>query len=109
VIFENDASAAALGEYVHGARRGYRHIVYITVSTGIGDGIIINGEIFHGVAAVRDLLFEPLRRLLSQFVSMIPTGKINILPAELGVEIGVCDALALAKKDYSNTLQNYAV
>jgi hypothetical protein len=40
---------------------------------------------------------------------MIPTGKINILPAELGVEIGVCDALALAKKDYSNTLQNYAV
>ena len=51
VVLENDANAAALGEYVHGAGRGYKNIVYVTVSTGIGGGIILNGEIYHGVGA----------------------------------------------------------
>ncbi len=51
VVLDNDANTAALGEYVYGAGRGYRNIIYITVSTGIGGGIIINGEIFHGVGA----------------------------------------------------------
>jgi len=214
VLLDNDANTAALGEYVYGAGRGYQNIVYITVSTGIGGGIIINGEIFHGVsagagelghtivqpdgircncgsvgcleticagihiarrarerlaggepsimnemaanfddvtaetvveavrrkdklaieiwdetcrvlaigianiitllapeavvigggiAAAGDLLFAPLRRLLPEFVSMIPAEKINILPAELGHESGVCGALVLAKKAYSKT------
>jgi glucokinase len=51
VILDNDANTAAIGEYVYGAGRGYRNIVYVTVSTGIGGGIIINGEILHGVSA----------------------------------------------------------
>ncbi len=210
VILENDANAAALGEYIHGAGRGYKNIVYVTVSTGIGGGIILNGEIFHGVgagagelghtivqpdgvkcncgsvgcveticagvhiarrakeklasgivslmneiegninnvsaktvveaarrgdesaveiwdetckflaigianavtliapeavvigggiaAATGAMLFAPLRKLIPKYVSMIPADKINILPAELGNESGVCGALALAKK-----------
>lgn len=214
VVLDNDANTAAIGEYVYGAGRGYQNIVYVTVSTGIGGGIILNGEIFHGVAAsagelghtivqpngkpcqcgsigcleticagvhiarrarerlaagesslmsemisdinevssktvldaVRrrdklaieiwdetcrflaigignvitilapeaviigggvamaagDLLFVPLRQLLPEYVSMIPANKINILPAELGNENGVCGALVLAKKAYSN-------
>ena len=221
VVLDNDANTAALGEYVHGAGRGYRNIIYITVSTGIGGGIIIGGEIFHGVsagagelghtivqpdgircncgsigcleticagihiarrtherlakgepslinemtanisevtaktlveavrrkdklaveiwgetcrflaigiansitllapeavvigggiaAATGEILFAPLRRLLPQFVSMIPAEKINILPAELGTESGVCGALVLAKKAYSNASQMYAI
>ena len=48
-LIENDAKLAALGEYVYGAGRGFRNIFYITISTGIGGGIIINGEIFHGL------------------------------------------------------------
>jgi glucokinase len=214
VILENDANTAALGEFVQGAGRGLQNIVYVTVSTGIGGGIILDGEIFHGVAAgagelghtivqpdgvqcncgsigcletvsagvhiarrtreklangaasimremvadisevsaktvveaVRrndklaveiwdetckflaigianaitllapeavvigggiaaatgDLLFEPLRKLLPQYVSMIPPEKINVIPAELGDESGVCGALMLAKKAISN-------
>jgi glucokinase len=214
VILENDANTAALGEFVQGAGRGLQNIVYVTVSTGIGGGIILGGEIFHGVAAgagelghtivqpdgvqcncgsigcletvsagvhiarrtreklangaasimremvadisevsaktvveaVRrndklaveiwdetckflaigianaitllapeavvigggiaaatgDLLFEPLRKLLPQYVSMIPPEKINVIPAELGDESGVCGALMLAKKAISN-------
>jgi glucokinase len=222
VVLDNDANTAALGEYNYGAGRGYRNIVYVTVSTGIGGGIILNGEIFHGVSAgagelghaivqsdggvrcncgstgcleticagvhiarrarerlaagdpslmndlaanagevsaktvvdaVRrndklaieiwdetcrflaigignfitllapeavivgggiataagELLFEPLRRLIPNYVSMIPKDKINILPAELGGESGVAGALALARKAYSNTLKTYAI
>ncbi|MGI8555797.1 MAG: ROK family protein [Pyrinomonadaceae bacterium] len=219
VALDNDANAAALGEFFYGAGRGYKNVVYVTVSTGIGGGIILNGEVFHGVAAgagelghtivkpdgircncgsvgcleticagvhiarrarerlangelslmtemtvnineitaktvveaVRqndklaveiwdetcrflaigignvitlfapeavivgggiasagDLLFAPLRRLLPQFVSMIPADKINILPAMLGSESGVCGALVLAKKAYSQ-MQKHAL
>ncbi len=214
IVLDNDANTAALGEYVYGAGRGYQNVIYITVSTGIGGGIIINGKIHHGVAAgagelghtivqpngvrcncgsvgcleticagvhiarrareqlakgklslmngmtaninevtaktvveaVRrkdklaveiweetcrylaigiansisllapeavvigggiaaaggELLFAPLRRLLPQFVSMVPAEKINILPAQLGSESAVRGALVMAKKAYSN-------
>lgn len=48
VKVENDANAAAWGEYVFGAGRGTRHMVYITISTGIGSGLVLDGELFTG-------------------------------------------------------------
>ena len=51
IALDNDANAATLGEYMYGAGRGFKNLVYITVSTGIGGGIVINGEIIHGVGA----------------------------------------------------------
>jgi len=45
---ENDANAAGLAEVLFGAAVGYRDIFYVTVSTGIGTGIIINRKIYHG-------------------------------------------------------------
>jgi len=47
-IIENDANAGALAEWMFGAGRGYDYVVYMTMGTGIGGGIIANGEIFHG-------------------------------------------------------------
>src|SRR5512139_145970 len=48
-VLENDANAAALGEFRYGAGKGARSIVYMTVSTGIGGGIILDGKVWHGV------------------------------------------------------------
>jgi glucokinase len=47
---ENDANAAAIGEYLYGAGKGTRNMVYVTVSTGIGGGLILDGQIFHGAS-----------------------------------------------------------
>jgi glucokinase len=44
----NDANVAALGEHRYGAGRGVSNLLFITVSTGIGGGIIINGQLYNG-------------------------------------------------------------
>ncbi|MBN1366815.1 MAG: ROK family protein [Dehalococcoidales bacterium] len=50
VFLLNDANAAAIAEHRYGAGRGTRHMIYITVSTGIGGGIIINNKIYEGAS-----------------------------------------------------------
>lgn len=48
VTIENDANAAALGEYLAGSAKGAKNAVAITLGTGVGGGIIINGKIYSG-------------------------------------------------------------
>ena len=48
VYIENDANAAAYGEYVAGAAKGAKDAVCITLGTGVGGGIIIDGKIYSG-------------------------------------------------------------
>ena len=45
---ENDANAAAFGEYIAGAGRGTNNFIAITLGTGVGGGVIAGGNILHG-------------------------------------------------------------
>ena len=48
---ENDANAGAVAEHRFGAGQGCRHMVFLTLGTGLGAGLILNGSIFHGANA----------------------------------------------------------
>ena len=52
IVLVNDANAAAYGEWTHGAGVGTRWFVYITVSTGIGAGLVFDGHLLTGVRGV---------------------------------------------------------
>ena len=47
---ENDATAAAAGEHRFGAGAGTRHMVYLTISTGVGGGTVIDGRLYRGAS-----------------------------------------------------------
>ena len=48
VAITNDANAAALGEMTYGAARGMKDFIMITLGTGVGSGIVINGQVVYG-------------------------------------------------------------
>ena len=48
VSLTNDANAAAMGEMTYGAARGMKNFIMITLGTGVGSGIVINGEVVYG-------------------------------------------------------------
>ncbi len=49
VQLENDANAAALAEWRFGAGQGFQDLVYLTMSTGVGAGLILDGRLYRGV------------------------------------------------------------
>jgi len=51
-VLENDATAAAIGEWRAGAGKGCDHFVYLTISTGIGSGIVVDGRILRGAGGL---------------------------------------------------------
>ena len=48
VSLTNDANAAAVGEMTYGAARGMKNFIMITLGTGVGSGIVINGQVVYG-------------------------------------------------------------
>ncbi len=53
VVIDNDANLAALGEMWKGAGEGAKDLICMTLGTGVGGGVIANGEIVHGVSGAR--------------------------------------------------------
>jgi glucokinase len=49
---DNDANCAIFGEWWRGAARGADHVVGLTIGTGIGGGIVLGGQIYHGVSDI---------------------------------------------------------
>jgi len=48
VVLTNDANAAAIGEMIFGAAKGMKDFIVITLGTGLGSGIVVNGELVYG-------------------------------------------------------------
>lgn len=48
IALTNDANAAAIGEMTYGAARGMKHFIMITLGTGVGSGIVIDGKLVYG-------------------------------------------------------------
>ena len=86
---QNDATAAAIGEWMFGNGRGSRHVAYITVSTGVGAGLVLNGSAYggpHGNAAeIGHIVIDPqgpqcncgLRGCLEALASGTAIGKLG--------------------------------
>jgi glucokinase len=55
VTLANDADLAAVGEAYFGAGRPYRDLAYLTVSTGIGAGVLLNGRLVHGHHSIAEI------------------------------------------------------
>ncbi len=49
VFVDNDGNVAALAEHRYGAGRGYDNLIYATLATGIGGGLILNGQLYRGI------------------------------------------------------------
>jgi glucokinase len=52
VTLDNDANCATVGEWWRGAAQGANHVIGITIGTGIGGGVILDGKLFHGASDV---------------------------------------------------------
>jgi len=48
IAVENDANVAALGEYAYGAGKGHPNMMMVTLGTGVGGGLILNGKLYQG-------------------------------------------------------------
>jgi glucokinase len=48
VAVDNDANVAALGEALHGAGVGFNPVFYVTLGSGVGGGLVVDGKIYHG-------------------------------------------------------------
>jgi glucokinase len=48
VVADNDANVAALGEATHGAGVGFNPVFYVTLGSGVGGGLVLDGDIYHG-------------------------------------------------------------
>lgn len=59
VALDNDANAAAVGEHFYGAGRGFSDLVYFTISTGIGAGIIANNQLVHRLGEAGHIFVQP--------------------------------------------------
>ena len=47
-VLENDANAAGYGEYLWAAQHGVRNLVFLTLGTGVGGGVVVDGKVLHG-------------------------------------------------------------
>jgi glucokinase len=99
-FIQHDAKVAALAEHRFGAGRGFKHMIYMTISTGIGGGIIANGKIYLGWRGFAgEYAWDFLSPgMIAEFEkrTMSSTRKgVQIVLAQLGDNVGLLGAAVL--------------
>src|SRR5919108_487687 len=112
VVVENDATAALVAEWRYGAARGARHVLILTIGTGVGGGILADGRIVRGVSGAAGELGHvvvdengppcpgncPNRGCLEAFVSGPALAREGLSRAEAQPESGIGHALAAGRE-----------
>ena len=74
VLLANDADLAALGEHLFGAGRGFDDVAYVTVSTGVGAGVVLGGRLVRGRLSLAELGHTIIDRHAMQTVEDLGSG-----------------------------------
>ncbi len=113
LAFENDANCLVSSEVMFGAARGYRHVVGIILGTGVGGGVIIDGQLLHGARGLAPEIGHMLLDINGRICGCGNQGCIEAYlsgPSVLarfhdaGGEAGVQDTKSLYQLRSSNTL-----
>lgn len=108
VAIDNDANLGVLGEWRHGAAKGYSDAIYVKVSTGIGSGLLLGGEVHRGAGGTAgELGHTPIEaegavcrcgsRGCLETVASVPN-LLAMLAPTLGDDIDLADVLDLAER-----------
>ena len=76
VALTNDANAAAIGEMTYGAARGMKNFIVITLGTGVGSGIVINGQLVYGCDGFAGELGHVIMRELGHVIMRREDGRL---------------------------------
>jgi predicted NBD/HSP70 family sugar kinase len=91
IVLKNDADMAALGEAVHGAGKAYEHVAYLTISTGVGGGLVQRKRLFEGRYSVEpghQFVDAKTRQTLEQSLGGTHLrARYGKAPKELGAEV----------------------
>lgn len=78
-LLGNDANLMGLGETMYGAGQGATHVVFLTVGTGIGGAVVIDGKLFNGYANRGTELGHVLSLPMANLVPVVPSAVWNIM------------------------------
>ena len=106
VTLTNDANAAAMGEMTYGAARGMKDFIMITLGTGVGSGIVINGEMVYGHDGFAGELGHTTLEMSDEPSLLRKLDTITSKDVYEAAKEG--DALALKVFDYTGTLLGMA-
>lgn len=103
VVVDNDANAAAFGELIYGGGKGMRHLITITLGTGIGSGIVVDGKLVHGHTGTAGELGHSIVIPDGRACSCGRRGCIEMYASARGICLNYAEAATLAGKPLSQT------
>ena len=107
-IITNDANAAAIGEMTYGAARGMKDFIMITLGTGVGSGIVVNGQVVYGHDGFAgELGHVIMRRNNGRMCGCGRTGCLEAYCSATGVARTAREFLEIRKED--SLLRNYPI